>query len=94
MENVKRVRIEEEVGESISTVPSQFVGGSSGQDSTGQHQHKQSNSTVPSAAPVFSHGQGGERRVRTWGGVVRNRGRTNGFKVRRNQHKKNYHDPR
>ena len=83
MENVKRVRIEEEVGESISTVPSQFVGGSSGQDSTEQHQHTQSNSTVPSAAPIFSHGQGGRVRAR--------RVRSAAWKQRRNQNKKNYH---
>ena len=73
MEMVKRVRMqevtEEEGGESISTVPSQFVGGSSGQDSTEQHQHRQSNSTVPSVAPVFSHDQGVQRHGgATWHG--------------------------
>ena len=91
MEMVKRVRMEEvideEVGESISTVPSEFVGGSSGQHSIGQHQ-QQSNSTLPGGAPVFSHGQEGERRVRTWGGVVRNRGPSAGWKQRHNQRRK------
>ena len=93
MEMVKRVRMEEvteeEVGESFSKVPSQFVGGSSGQDSTEQHQHRQSNNTVPSGAPDFSHGQGGQGRVRSWGGVVRNRGHTLQYKRNKNQKQRN-----
>ena len=91
MEMVKRVRMEEvteeEVGESISTVPSEFVGGSSGQHSIEQYQ-QQSNSTVPSGAPVFSHGQGGQGRVRTWGGRVRNQGHTRKYKQRQHQQEK------
>ena len=73
MEMVKRVRMEdvvEEVEKSISTVPSQFVGGSSGQQSIGQHQHTQSYSTGPNAAPIFSHGQRGSIR-HTWKGRQR-----------------------
>ena len=80
MEMVKRVRMEEvtedEVGESMSTVHSQFVGGSSGQHSTGQHQ-QQSNSTVASAAPVFSHGHNGTKRSQ--------RKRSKQYKQRRHQ---------
>ena len=96
IEMVKRVRMqevtEEEVGESMSTVHSQFVGGSSGQHSIGQHQ-QQSNSTVPSGVPVFSHGQEGSGRVRSWGGVVRNRGPSNAWKQRRHRFKKIFHEP-
>ena len=92
MEMVKRVRMEEvideEVGESISTVPSEFVGGSSGQHSIGQHQ-QQSNSTVPSAAPVFSHGQGDQRRVRMWGGnpCTKSKGHQERKNIRKRQQK-------
>ena len=89
MEMVKRVRMEEVTEEeSISTVPSEFVGGSSGQDSTGQHQ-QQSNSTVPSVSPVFSHGQESSGRVRSWGGVVRNRGHTTRYKRQKHQRQRN-----
>ena len=69
----------------ISYSHSQFVGGSSGQDSTGQHQ-QQFHNTVPSGAPVFSHGQVIQGRVRMWGGKPR--AKSHGKQQRDNERKR------